>query len=365
MNRIILCLFMVQFLQAQKLTSIVIAGAEAKNTELSNETIADIFTLEYKKLNLFDVYDKHDAIQITKQNQIELYTCFNKSCLSKVAKLLNVEKAISCQLERFNEKIYISIRQIDATTGEVDLNYSEEFLSLSKEIQSMCELTLRKMYKLPYDEQKMSQLSTIQTQESKLNNPEVNVLNLSGPRFGFTYISGNDGRSFERSSNEGGFDAFPIISQFGYQFELAYLNQGNIQGLFEFIPSIGGIEHGAFIPSIAILHGIRSNKSGFEFAVGPLLNISKRSVGYYSPETGKWIRLENYKNNTSSAINDLITTELDRGGKLKVEGGLVIAFGKSIRSGNVNFPINIFTILKKDSPRFGFSMGFNTKKMNK
>lgn len=350
-----------QFIMAQKLPSIVIAGAEAKNTELSNESVADIFVIEFRKLNLFDVYDKHDAQQIAQQNQIELYKCFNKTCLNKICKSLGVDKAVSCQLEKFNDKIYISIRQIDAISGEIDKNFSVEYLTNTREIQTMCEMTLRKMYGLPVDEQKYQQLTTIQTQESKTNNPDVSRLNLSGPRFGFGYITGNDGKSFERPLSEGGFDAFPMISQFGYQFEVAYLNQGNIQGLFEFVPSISGIEHGAFIPSVAILHGVRSNKSGLEFAVGPLFVVSKRAEGFYN-DNGRWIRLDDYKEKLTPEQEDKVSNEIDKRGGFHLDGGLVIAIGKSIRSGNVNFPINFFTVLKKDSPRIGFSMGFNTKK---
>ncbi|NOT38052.1 MAG: hypothetical protein HOP11_11815 [Saprospiraceae bacterium] len=345
----------------QKLPSIVIAGCEAKNTELTNENVADIFIIEFKKLNLFDVYDKHDAQQIATQSQIELYKCFSKPCLTSLGKTLKVDKSVSCQLEKFNDKIYISVRQIDAISGEVDKNFSIEYLSNTLEIQRMCEMTLRKMYGLPIDEQKFLQLTSIQTQESKVNNPGISRLNLSGPRFGFGYISGRDGKSFQRLESEGGYDAFPMISQFGYQFEVAYLNQGNIQGLFEFVPSLSGIEHGIFIPSIAILHGVRSNKSGLEFAVGPLFVGTKRSEGFYNDEK-RWIRKEDYKEKLTPEQQNSITNELDRRGEFHIDGGLVIAVGKSIRSGNVNFPINLYVVLKKDSPRIGFSMGFNTKK---
>ncbi|MCC6816961.1 MAG: hypothetical protein IT267_11160 [Saprospiraceae bacterium] len=354
-------LLYINLLESQKLPSIVIAGSESKNTNVSAETVTDMFNLEYKKLNLFDVLDKHDAQQITSENKIELNSCFNKTCLQQITQILKVEKAVSCQLEKFNDKIYISIRQIDGNSGEVEKNFSIEFLSIEKEIQLMCEITLQKMYGLPVNEQKFKQLTTIQSQESTINNPEVSRLNLNGPRFGFGYILGRDGESFKRAESQGGFDAFPVLSQFGYQFEVAYLNQGNIQGLFEFVPSISGIEHGAFIPSIAILHGVRSNKSGLEFAVGPVLVAAKRTLGYYN-ENNNWIRKVDIRGPLSEEIENKLSSEIDRRGNLRIEGGLVIAIGKSIRSGSVNFPINIYCILKKDSPRLGFSMGFNTKK---
>lgn len=345
----------------QKLPSVVIGGCEAKNLNIEHTTIADVFMLEYKKLNLFDMYNPHDAFQEAAKNQIEINACFTKTCLKDLGRILNVDKAVSCQMEKFNDKIYISIRQIDIQTNTVEKNFSYEFLAIEKEIQLMVELTIKKMYGVAYDEQKLLQLTTVQSPESTLNNPNIAKLNLSGPRFGFGYIHGNDGKSFQRPVNEGGYNAFPVLSQFGYQFEVAYLNQGSIQGLFEFIPTLSGIEHGTVIPSIALLHGIRSNKNGFEFSVGPLLSVTRRADGFYD-DNNKWIRIKDYFGTITKELESKISREIDRKGEFTLEGGLVMAVGKSFRSGNVNFPVNFYAVLKKGSPRFGFSMGFNTKK---
>ena len=61
----------------------------------------------------------------------------------------------------------------------------------------------------------------------------------------------------------GGFNANPLMFQFGYQFEVQYLNQGSFQALFEFIPMITGLDQGKFLPSISVLNGMRSNISGW------------------------------------------------------------------------------------------------------
>jgi hypothetical protein len=50
---------------------------------------------------------------------------------------------------------------------------------------------------------------------------------------------------------------------FGYQFEKQYLNEGNLQALFEFIPSVTGVDQGLFLPNILFLHGLRHNRSGW------------------------------------------------------------------------------------------------------
>ena len=58
---------------------------------------------------------------------------------------------------------------------------------------------------------------------------------------------------------------YQFVTQFGYQFETQYLNQGRVQGLFEFIPTITGLEQGLILPSMTVLHGLRDNKTGIEF----------------------------------------------------------------------------------------------------
>jgi hypothetical protein len=105
--------------------------------------------------------------------------------------------------------------------------------------------------------------------ENAVNNPEEDRLNLSGPRMGFAYFSGEAGSILKAREGAGGFNSNPVMFQFGYQFEVQYLNQGSFQALFEFIPLITGLDQGKFLPSIAVLNGMRSNISGWEFAFGP------------------------------------------------------------------------------------------------
>ena len=60
----------------------------------------------------------------------------------------------------------------------------------------------------------------------------------------------------QAKKNVGGFDAYPAMFQFGYQFEKQYLNEGNFQALFEFIPMISGLEQNTFIPSFTLMNGL-------------------------------------------------------------------------------------------------------------
>ena len=121
------------------------------------------------------------------------------------------------------------------------------------------------------------------------------VEKLAGPRFGFTYLT--DGSlMYNLNDLPNVSNVNPVIAQFGWQFERQFMNTGHAAGIVEFITLIGGFEQGLFLPSFSTLVGIRNN-NGFEFAVGP--NISLSGIG------------------------------------------MVLGTGFNIKSGDINFPINI------------------------
>lgn len=125
----------------------------------------------------------------------------------------------------------------------------------------------------------------------------------NGPRVGITYIT--PGTSTDYLSARG---KQYLITQFGWQFEkrIFTLDDGT-NGIIEFIPLVGGVEQGLFLPSASFLIGIRSgNKNAFEFAVGPNLSV-----------------IANYKGNTEASM------------------GVVLAVGTSFQKGKINFPINL------------------------
>ena len=117
-----------------------------------------------------------------------------------------------------------------------------------------------------------------------------------GPRVGFTYIGPGTSRGkIAEAFNRG--DITPWVSQFGWQFEtrIFTLDDGAC-GLVEFVPMIGGLEQGLFLPSASGILGFRT-RSGVELGVGP--NLSLSGVG------------------------------------------LVMAAGASFKIGKVTFPINV------------------------
>lgn len=140
-------------------------------------------------------------------------------------------------------------------------------------------------------------------------------LKLSGPRIGFTILSSRFRESVNEEFEE---NIGPFITQFGWQFEtrLFTLENGTM-GLFEFVPLIGGLEQGKFLPSLSALVGIRGGK-GFEVGAGPNLSLSG--------------------------------------------AGLVFAVGTNFQSQNINFPVNVAFAPSKDGARFSVLFGFNTRR---
>jgi hypothetical protein len=145
--------------------------------------------------------------------------------------------------------------------------------------------------------------------------PAPYQMKLNGPRFGVTYIT--EGKLTRRLAEE--FDATsPVISQFGWQFETQIFNiEGGPTGLVEFVPLIGGLDQGAFLPSASLMFGLRG-ESGMELGFGP--NISPAGTG------------------------------------------VVLAAGTSFTSGNVHFPVNFAVVPSKDGARFSLMFGFNYRK---
>lgn len=140
-------------------------------------------------------------------------------------------------------------------------------------------------------------------------------LKLSGPRIGFTVLSKKYTDNIREDYDQ---ELSSFITQFGWQFETRVFTLDNgTSGLFEFVPLVGGLEQGKFLPSLSALVGIRGAK-GLEFGIGP--NVSLAGAG------------------------------------------LVMAVGTNFQSQGVNFPVNFAFAPSKDGSRFSVLFGFNSRK---
>jgi hypothetical protein len=338
---------------------IAVLYIDTKGFTLDPVQMGNLSRIELDKLGLFEVMDRYDVDYLAEREKIKLENCYGKICLVETGKKLGTDKMLSGSVELVAEKIIVTFRLIDVGKETVEKSQVMEFLNLRPQVQMMIEFTLRKMFALPVDDNILSKLTQNSAYESAINVPEHSRLNLSGPRMGITMFSGETAKRISAPLAEGGLDGTPVMFQFGYQFETSYLNQGGLQALFEFIPVITGLDQGQVIPSINILHGLRSNKNGIEFAFGPNFNVSKIAEGYYD-DGGKWQLFSDWKLANPNGLNPPTTFKrFDTRGAFELSSAFVFAFGKSFRSGKLNIPVNAFFIPGKAGHRFGISIGFN------
>ncbi|MBI3234720.1 MAG: hypothetical protein HYZ42_11905, partial [Bacteroidetes bacterium] len=254
---------------AQQLPSIGVLNIKSTGVVFDNEQSGDLVRLELEKLNKYEVLQREDAKIVMSRAGIKFDSCYSKEALIEVGKLMKADYMLSGYVTRFGEKIVIRLMIINVSGGFVEKSNVMEYLNLQTELQTMFKLSLKKMLGEPVDESLLSSL-TLKSFESKLNNPGVNKLVLTGPRIGLVMLTGEDAKRIRAGEDQGGFGINRnIMTVFGYQKELQYINEGNFQALFEFIPAVSGLDIGRFIPSFTIMNGFRDNSKGWEFALGP------------------------------------------------------------------------------------------------
>ncbi|WP_151086630.1 hypothetical protein [Hymenobacter baengnokdamensis] len=139
-------------------------------------------------------------------------------------------------------------------------------------------------------------------------------VHLSGPRLGFTVLT--DGVLSHARDQVGSLS--PFLTQFGWQFESRLFRLPNgTSGLVEFVPLVGGLEQGLFIPSVSGILGLRGPK-GFEFGLGPNLT--------------------------------------------PMGADIVLALGTSFHSNGINFPVNLAVVPGHSGARISLLFGFNSRR---
>ncbi len=140
------------------------------------------------------------------------------------------------------------------------------------------------------------------------------TIKLSGPRVGMTFLTEQTRDSLAAHD----IDVGSVITQFGWQFERQFLGQpGGLAALNEWIILIGGLDQGAFLPSVSWIVGVRG-QGGAEIGVGP--NVSAAGVG------------------------------------------LVASAGVTYRSSTMNIPLNFAVVPSKAGARVSIITGFTLNK---
>jgi len=144
--------------------------------------------------------------------------------------------------------------------------------------------------------------------------PVVQTVNLSGPRFGYTSLS--DG-VVQKLKEERQIEVGSMISQFGWQFEKQFYNNGDgLTILNEWVGLLGGLEQSLAIPSLSWLVGFRT-REGAEFGLGP--NLTPAGVA------------------------------------------LAVAGGVTFRAGAVNIPLNVAVVPSRAGVRVSMLTGFSLR----
>jgi hypothetical protein len=339
---------------------IAVANIDYKGKDSNPTSLGNYLRIEMAKVDAFEVTDRYDQEYLLKKKDFTIENCYGKLCLVEVGKMLGVDKMISGSIDTYGETILLTLNLIDVATSTTEKTFVKEYLNLPQEFPGIISCAVKEMNSLPMDNEYLKRVTKKFNLESSVNNPEKTTLNMSGPRFGVAFLTGDAARVMRAGKQDGGFDGYPYLFQFGYQFEKQYLTQGNLQALFEFLPMINGLDQGLFIPSLTILHGLRSNKNGFEFAFGPTVRFTKEAEGYFDANNN-WNIGSTWSGSPAANPYPLVT-RMDSRGEVKLEGGFVFAVGFTIKSGNLNIPLNTFVMPSKDGVRFGASFGFNAKK---
>jgi len=351
---IMLCIVFVGFSQSK--ISIAVIGIDTKGVQLDNTSMGNLVRLELEKANKFEVLDKYDVANLLQENGIDANNCFGKTKLIEVGKLLKVDKILTGNIEKFGDKIIFVLRMIDVGTGKIENTNVMEYLNLEDEIQTMARLSVNNIIGIENDNLLVDLLIDY---DNLISSPKTTV-RLNGPRMGASYVTGNLAKRLGASEDEGGYNMFPVSSIFGYQYEFQYLSSGDFQALVEMVGAFSGLETGNFIPSLSIMNGFRFNNSGWEIGLGPIFRVSKMAEGFYD-DNGNWKLIHDMPEGT-----DYITKfALDSRGNAKLSTSLIIAFGKTFRSGYLNMPVNLYFVPKKEGSTIGLVFGFNIAKKQK
>ena len=200
-----------------------------------------------------------------------------KNALQSVGSQAGVDKMITGAIENLGKKIVITVKVLDVKTGTYDKIAIEEFINLDTEVQTMMQITMNKALGIENDPELLNNFVYF-------NQPPeapVTYIKNNGPRMGMSFVGGDMGQVLKNPAKVGGFDASPIMTQIGYQFEGSYLSAGNFQALIEGLVFLTGVEQNMFNPSFALLNGFRSSKNGWEIGFGPTFRLSRISNGYY------------------------------------------------------------------------------------
>lgn len=333
------------------------------NSGLQSNQMGNLLRMHFEKLDSFEVIDRYEMGNLNESmGTSKLTTCFSKSCLAEIGQKLKADKVVSGSIDAIGSYYIVTLRRLDVKASEIDKVLVREYLINQEQISTILLLAMNEFLGLPNPESLYLSLTKKDAFANSINHPYYPRLRTDGPRMGVSIATGESAKILSREESQGGFNAYPMTFHFGYQFEKQYLNSGNFQALFEFIPLISGMEQGRVAFSFSMLNGMRSNRRGWELAFGPSFGITQIAKVAQDSE-GNWLTQKMWEDKYPGVkpVNGY-RTQIDSRGEIGIDPYFILAAGKTFKSGSMNIPINAFIIPKKDELRFGISVGYNAKK---
>ena len=328
------------------------------------EIAGSLLRIELVKSKKFKVFDKHDILEMGAKNKLEINECYGRDCLQEIGKNIQVDKMFSGSIDALGKKIVVSLKVLDIQSGKYDKTTIMEFVDAPIEIQAMIQLTLNDMLGI---KNKLEILNSLIYYQQPPETPKTDITN-NGPRVGVSLVMGEMSSRMQAPVSEGGWDAVPVVSQFGYQIEKEYLSAGDFHALIECLFMLNGLEQQLFNPRMVVMNGFRSGKTGLEFAFGPSFGLEKEANSFYNEGTGKWQLQSEWNGIGADSLFQVnpyeIVPRMDSRGRVKPSAGWVVAVGKTFNSGYLNIPVNLYASFNKYGWQTGLSLGFNLKKSN-
>jgi hypothetical protein len=361
---LILLLLCITTASAQHRPTLGILPIEGRGVLQDAATLGSMARIEMAKTQKFDVLDWQDIREMLKSNNVDLDNCFGRICVQEAGRMLKADKMLLGSVERFGERIAITLKIMDVASGTVENSNTTEYQNIQPEMQRMFEISTQQLVGMQPSRELTENLLAY---DDPIDSP-VTKVNLSGPRIGVFYTEGLAGIRMRGAKVHGGLEMAPVNSVLGWQQEIQYLSSGNFQALFEFLFTVSGLESGRFIPAFSFLNGFRMGKAGWEIALGPIFRVVKTAEGWYEKdEAGNFDPMSDWHlANEYSTIyegmslpENLKTTAVDHRGDIGLSTGLLIGFGRTFRSGQLNIPVNAYVIPRDGSTTYGLSVGFN------
>ncbi len=221
----------------QGLTSMAVANMDTRDIAFTPEDLGNRFRIELEMKGIFNIVDKYDMADLLQESDIDINGCYGKSCIVRMGKSLEVDKVLTGSVERFGDKIVISLRLIDVESEIIVKTDVTEYQNNLDELHIMIEISVNNIFGIENDPNIVELLVNY---EEPITTKYVSV-QMNGPRMGVAYVTGDLAKSIQAPKEEGGYDGYPMLSQFGYQHEVQYLSAGNFNALIEFLGIFGGL----------------------------------------------------------------------------------------------------------------------------